>query len=360
MKSKYYVRLLNVLLIFSGVLSISAETTEYTPVFTSPHYLINARWSHDSTLFTFQEVHLIFEGDAVDTDQGFYTDADTWHGYDIIERYPHTQNIALISGNIWLLAPRLPPSALALPRATYEDGQISFVFVSPNGKFAVYAADERAENGYFPLAIANLQTGQTFVSDQVFVYALTNFTTSYHVIWSGDSSAFTIETTSAYAAAFVHHVTGYREDLNDITFTRLDSGIPPEDPRMNLYRPWALSYDGTHLLAGSESLFIWHSEKLSEDSITMIQEIRPLGNPENRISGATFTVDQKAVLYLDTQGIMRYDLTTGEKKLVDSIIKATLDVYGYFSPDATHLGIIENQRDLSTRSAYVIDIKGQD
>jgi hypothetical protein len=65
------------------------------------------------------------------------------------------------------------------------------------------------------------------------------------------------------------------------------------------------------------------------------------------------------VLYLGAEGLVQYDLASGTATVLDDKVKASSDVHGYFSPDATHLGIIENQRSNDQYAAYVIDVNAK-
>ncbi|HEX2622813.1 MAG TPA: hypothetical protein VHL11_21790 [Phototrophicaceae bacterium] len=342
---------------------IQAQISGYTPIFTSTEYISNARWSNDGTLFTFQEEPLIFSDQDVDTKAGFYTEDDTWYGYPVILGQPVRSDTQLLSSNQWLLASELKENINNLPQLASRDGQPSFAFVSPDGRFAVYAALQQAEYQYYSLAVANLETGKMVTTTAVQVFGLKDFSSNYHVIWSGDSAAFTIETTSAYAAAFVHYITGYAEDLNKITFTRLDDGIPKgDDPQIVQMQPWALSYDGKRVLLGiyaSSGLAIWNTDKSPVDSLTLINP-RIIGkDAASVVQAATFTTDEQSVLYLGTEGLVQYDLASRNAIVLDDKVKATTDIHGYFSPDATHLGIIENHHPINEPNywaAYVIDV----
>ncbi|HEX2620152.1 MAG TPA: hypothetical protein VHL11_08400 [Phototrophicaceae bacterium] len=288
------------LLMIGGVIPAEAQISDYSPIFIAPYYITNARWSDDSRLFTFQEVALIPSKDNpyiyTETEQGFYTTTETWHGYPVVPGQSVRSDTQLLLSNQWLLASQIGKPANNLRRATYKNGQISFIFISPDKRFAVYPSPE-PDSGGFPLSITNLETGQTIVADGasgIYIPFLVDFSLGYHVIWSGDSTAFTIETTSAYAAAPVHYVTGYADDLNNITFTEVDQGVPLENPEIFFGQPWALSHDGKRVLVGvwyDAGLAIWDTEKPLKDSLTIIKPVVADVDqyPTLWVQGATFT-----------------------------------------------------------------------
>src|SRR5437870_1474028 len=97
---------------------------------------VNARWSADSMSFIFQP-----------DDYGVNA---TWYQYNVATHQ-------MTSTNVWPLQPIVTSAQeQSLEIAREADGQVSFVFASPNGRYWVYASTHRT--GYrYQLATADLQ-----------------------------------------------------------------------------------------------------------------------------------------------------------------------------------------------------------
>ncbi|MBC7871358.1 MAG: hypothetical protein H7Y09_11015 [Chitinophagaceae bacterium] len=271
---------------------------------------------------------------------------DSWYTYDL-------EQMSLTTTNFWpqsyISSRELRANApLSLNLAVDYQAQISFSFLSPNQQYVVYAA-QRPENwglSGWPLAITNLQTGPTVFATTTSVHNLAHFDSSYRVNWSANSSAFTVKTTSPYAADYVYYVTGFAENMQEASFTRLQE-LSVADHTLFVSDTFAsLSSNGRRIvLTGNlggdvqprKWLFIWDADNSIQGQLIEVAD-------QYDFIAAAFTSDSSSILYIGENGLIKYELETGKSTILNSEINSTWAERVWFSPDMRYVALLVESR----------------
>jgi hypothetical protein len=129
--------------------------------------------------------------------------------------------------------------------------------------------------------------------------------------------------------------------------------IGDTDPSFGLH-VYALSEDGTRVIYGEfqpespsrEALRVWQVVPVSGDAIWSAQvqpsiSVQPQSSAEDAFAGANFIPgDDQHILALHADGILRIDLNTGEREVLNPGITAGDIILAVFSPDNRHVAVV--------------------
>jgi hypothetical protein len=275
----------------------------------------SASWSSDGRYFVIQNAGLGF---------GFETDKPSWVEYDTL-----TGQITV--NRRWPLQPALTDAQIQAFQFVDPATHDNYAFVSPNGRYIVYAAQPpnswSASQWGLPNGIADLQTGQHLVTSlPTAALGLSDYLGG--VRWSGDSSTFTVNTVTDYAGIYIYYVT----NLNQSTFapkllTISDAvtpgpgfitGIPIGTNTIAVYGVYALSFDGQQILfqQATDAVY-WNRTDPSENRSIHL----PAGD---YISSMGFdSQDNHQVFILGQRNIERYNLVTSQSAVIGSSLAST-------------------------------------
>lgn len=339
------------LVVLLAGMSVSVAQESPTQVF--EYFVVNVSWSSDSETLVFQDL-LTYNANG-GNDIGVQPETSgTWHTY-------HVTSGQLTDEDVWPLQPALTPEQVQLFEIVTDDGQISFVFPSPNGRYIVYAAQKPPDwqAMSLPVGLADLQTGEHIIFTNMGVsnletFSMTEEISDYTVLWSADSGAFTIETRSLHGSApRVNFVSNYATSVHNATSQPLHQdgvsigGVP-------VYATAAHDFSSSGrqvLLQGPVSisppvddLFIWDPDDPTQSRIV---------TSSNIIQAMFSPLSDNLVWYIDETGLVEYNLSNDTATVLDPAIKST-NLYGaWFSPDGQYVAVLETvEQDVF----YVYDI----
>ncbi len=339
---------------FSFFITTSQEmSSAFTPIYCGDDLLLNVRWSSDSQRLVFQQRMSLKgeQGMTSEFDQGVISlENNNWYIYPV----GATGKGQLIQAHNWPLQALETDQVRNLPIAT-TDTQRSFVFTSPDGRYAVYAADaERAGFGSnysgYPLALTDTMLNETAFFEEVNIaYGLKNLE-NYEVEWSADSSAFTVKIEPAFPGATLFYVSGFADGINQARLHRLSNndGFEIDGEIVALQTELgALSANGERLLlkgtVSEDREFegqYWLNTWLYDWSVANPIESRQIVR-DNTIRAATFAVDQRGILFIGQNGLTYFDLKTDELAVRNPEVKSSWVDRAWFSPDASHVALLD-------------------
>jgi hypothetical protein len=346
-----------ILAIIAGMLVLSTSETMYaqpiTPLIESTNstYFTNIQWLIDENVLVFEEASIF--GDIVDTQQVTQPQLlrqSIWYTYDPTE----TGENALTASSAIPAAFKFPVEELSLPIAAETDGDIGFTFPSPDGRFVVYAAQKPPEWEYmdYPLAIADLQTGQSTFIDGIVVQLHASTDGSYSIYWSANSRAFTVDSQPRGPVPRIFYVNNFTETLDALVATYLDS-LSFNNQIIQPVEFHDISLDGSRLLLrvateDGRRIFVWNTQ-----SPTQSQFIAPESSVYTNAAAFSQNDEQK-IVYIDENGLALYDLQTGRRTILDIDFHATILDRVWFSPDASDVALLH--QGMSNYSLYVVDV----
>src|SRR5262249_23019219 len=140
----------------------------------------------------------------------YLLNANVWLEFDV-------QTGKLTQSTTWPLQPPLTPSQQQDFQIVVRNGEVSRAFASPNNRYIVYGAQQPsnwtsqpgAYLGDFPLAIADLSTGQHFTTS----IPIEDTT----VLWSNNSTTFVVKTINNGNIYRLYYVTNFATSLSALT-----------------------------------------------------------------------------------------------------------------------------------------------
>jgi hypothetical protein len=277
----------------------------------------NLSWSTDNQ-------DLIFLGTGIERAVNVST-AD-WYKYDTLTN-------TLSQYQTWPLQPALSTTEkqefmpLSLKRP-------SFIYGSPNGQYLTYAIDET-----YKLTLANRQPVEKIVLQPgVTIPDPISGPDAFNVLWSNDSTAYTVMYASAFSDDFgTIFVSGYTSDIsNGVNLYIGESGF--NDRYFRHLRIHDIASDGKLvLLTGEEvipnsdaqdfrsKLILWNPA--TPDSGEILDSIA-----SNSVRGAGFANNENMLLFINDQGLLQYDRLSGETIVLSSDFSSNWIQDAIFSP----------------------------
>ncbi len=311
------------LLVFSRLNSVEAQNPTQEIYSRIP---TNLSWSSDSSSLAFQEGGFGWEGVQA-----------KWYEYTI-----NTEILTEL--DTWPYQPSLAPDEIAqFDIATDENGQMSFILPSPDNRFIVYAATRPASWGdrpFWPLGLADLQTSEYCIFEDIHAEDLTNFGRTYAVRWAEDSRSFTVFTISAYGSAQqVFYFTNLEAGINNLTYRSLLSGeIIPEDENLYIWDSFDISDDGNRLLLSNLVIL---PDNVSGNQLVVWDSLHPRQSKylmEGNIVEASFVGEgDQQLLVITGDGIVLYDLVAKSMTILDNNIDADYLYDAWISPNGEYI-----------------------
>jgi hypothetical protein len=228
------------------------------------------------------------------------------------------------------------------------DGQPYRAFVSPNKRYVVYTTLKTAwktRHWGNPVGSAGLNTGEHLITEiSVELFS---------VLWSKNSTAFTVQTITQYSAYIVYYVRNFGTSLSRLTYRNCSNGLTFGERVLPVYEVDDIASDGNQVLfeAGNLLLF-WDVRNPSENRILTDSVIR---------RAAIFSPQAASeVMYWDRDGFTKYDLTTSRESSFGSRIKRASQVIGntqeaVISPNGKWVALLRNVPTGQKVSVYIID-----
>jgi hypothetical protein len=233
----------------------------------------------------------------------------------------------------------------------------SYAFASPVASTIVYRSRFEVNAGNnWPLrlgSIGNLETG-------AFLPMRTIIPEGSHIRWSDDGWAFVIEQgsgTGPYGFNLFH----FRSKEGCFQpFCGFDEmwvgGVPGEYPLYDI------SPDGNRILFSQYVEQVGWRPRLWDvnHDVEYNSIIRPhhegrILQSQNTIGAAFIRGDDEHILIVNTQGIVRYDLVTGETEIINPDINATWASWATFSPDNQWVAVLAGTG-LARERLYVLPV----
>jgi hypothetical protein len=244
----------------------------------------------------------------------------------------------------------LPMGQIALTESQKGEFKVSQeidkAFLSFDRRYAVYAgeADTEWSTKYWghPLAIADLLTKE-------FVLLELPISENFSIRWNTENTAFTVETTTEYAAELIYYVGNIDPSFSllltkDITY---DQDVNGE--LWTIYDAYAISPDGGKLLvANGSTLILLDIADPKSNKIIASDVVR---------RAATFILQTEQVAYLNQDGLMLVNLAdmTATKVSFDPKALGLQPVFAQISPAMNAIAIIEFTED-GMRELYIVDL----
>jgi hypothetical protein len=217
----------------------------------------------------------------------------------------------------------------------------SFIYESPNGQYLTYAIDETYE-----LTLANRQPIEKIVLQPgVTIPDPISGPDAFNVMWSNDSTAYTVMYASAFSDDFgTIFVSGYTSDISSGSNLYIgESGFNGRYFRH--LRIHDIASDGKLvLLTGEEvipnsdaqdfssKLILWNPA--TPDSGEILDSVA-----SNEMWGASFANNENKLLFINKRGLLQYDRLSGETIVVSSDFSADWVQNAIFSPRGDKVAI---------------------
>ncbi|KAB2859287.1 MAG: hypothetical protein F9K46_11135, partial [Anaerolineae bacterium] len=160
-KFSIFLKAVSIVAIMYPVISVSEPTVaqadpyEAYKIYVDGAWITNISWAEDSRSLVFQTER--FDNAAGRPISGVDTDGvDTWHQYFI-------ESESLVDSDYWPLQPNWTSQQYQDFEVYQSQDHISFVFLSPNGRYAVYGGQVPPNSPEYyplPLGIADLETNE--------------------------------------------------------------------------------------------------------------------------------------------------------------------------------------------------------
>jgi hypothetical protein len=319
---------------------ISQEEHKPAPIITFEQiFPTDLRWSSDRQ-------QLIFRNNITEAT------GNDWYIYDI-----QTRQLVLNQGQ-----PRPDKSASveAVLDLTHDaEGEVLPLSISSNGQYLMYGVFGGetiwTNNGGFPSMIpgvADLQNTTAFTIPDTELRGIPN------VLWSAGGSAFIlVKTIVPFDWVDVSYVGNYASNPSDAVLHNLHV-LWLNDQFYGVNGAYDLSSDGNRALLRvlvtsperTHKLYIYNAQFPAEDQL--LEDFEP-----NSVIAATFAPDDETKIWALTEdGIVQYDLLTGEISAINSMFNArsamevSLHDPAIFSPDGRYLAT------LSPGGLYLVDL----
>lgn len=315
-----------IILVQSSVYTGLAQDDELKPIYSGEIRLDESvRWTPNSTTLVFQDFSL-----------GLEKDAENWIQYDSLKK-ELTKTKTPITLFVFTDEQR---------NALKVDPAVDLGFASPNQKYVVYVTESNAEwasaNWGYSLTLADLSTNDL-------VQLNLPVESAFYVNWNTNSTAFTVETTTNYAAEIVYYVGNIDSSLSfsvaqNITYDQIVDG-----ETWTIYDAYAISPDGTKVLAGNGS------------SLLLLDLINPASNilisSDVVRRAATFNSEGDKVIYLSQEGLFSVDLAGKQKEQLNLEPKAAIlrPAFAVISPSSKEI-VLFMFTETGEQAVYVVEV----
>ncbi len=339
---KSSVKFMSIISLLLPCLTIESIAQDFLdPILISEVEPKNIYWTTDGETLLFQEATWVAtEENLINPQSGewFNYHIDEQGNWDLTESSARPQVLQSINSRFFY-----PPQAVT------RYGQPSFLFPSPNNRYIAYATEQsRGQyNNQFSLAIADLETGQYHILEDVLVnFSTFNMLGDYEIRWSANSQALII-TSSAMGPVTTHYYVNLgNSDTLPVTINFENTYF--NNQQINIMMLLDISSNGNQVLtdayiAGERHLFIWDAAQPAQSVVT---DTSPTGS----IYGGAFSpIEEGEIYYIDHQGLTIYNLITRESQLLNSEINSVRFTFTYFSPNGNLIALYER----NTRHIYL-------
>ncbi len=325
---------------------LAAQQQDLAPIY-SGWFTSNPSWSSDSTKFAFGS-----EGFLSDLMNG----TGQWYVYEVYTR-------TLSERNRWPLS-----SIPSITRELFENlstevvEQAQFTYRSPNWRYLVSPGRreiQRPSGNFSATVLVDIQANEVF-DLPLEVPAAYPAPRSFQVVWSDDSSAFTLGTAPLLVPdlSFFTYVSGYASaDASEeqTLITRNFTEFSYDERPFNVQGVYDLSPTGTQVLfqsvesASEYPVFIWNAETNS------YRKIADLSAPSYIQTDAMFDEAGTGFYIINDSGIIHYELETGETTLIRADISSMWVDRAFFSPNGNWLALFDYRADGST-DIYMVEV----
>ncbi|MBX3062270.1 MAG: hypothetical protein KF726_04795 [Anaerolineae bacterium] len=319
MFKKLIAALFLVVIIANGTGSVTAQL-DPEPIHASNSAMLNMRWSLDSTTFVFQQNLYLDTGGR---DFGVHTASMNWYAYDQA-RHEVTRS------DDYPFQPILDTTQKQAMQLAAIEGQESFVFSSPNGRFLAYLAEPPTDwcDGIDvcgrPLAIYDQAVESFQYISYVNMFNSTSYVTSgdisdfehdFNLVWSANSSTLYGYTLTSGNAPLTFRITGFNTSPLVLTVQMLSDGFQVQNESVAADGILAVSSDGMRFLTGTYGFWLYDFADPSKS--------KQLADPKVWIISAIFDPqDDNVIWYINKFGLFRRDLTTDQEVLIDASINS--------------------------------------
>lgn len=246
-----------------------------------------------------------------------------------------------------------------VPVVIHERGNRGLIFLSPDSRFAVYAASEQMERlRRWPLAITDLNTNAFTVIEAITTSAPFTFGDFWLFNWSSDSSAFIAQFNGGFGVDFTYYVRLLDENaLFEPIAIPLDELTLNGETLITRIGLGGLSSQGnkaileTFVTLNRSNLVLWNVDQPRQSQVIIE------GDESTHFASAGFVNGDKHILYLSNTGLWQYTLETGETRLLDASINGDWVNEAWFSPDGHWMALLDREAPSNVRSSlYVLPV----
>jgi dipeptidyl aminopeptidase/acylaminoacyl peptidase len=300
-------------------------------------------WSSDSKAVVF----LIYESETT-----VHTLLNSWFKYDVTTR-------TLSQGNVWPLQPLWTREQTDLFQPYKDTHSESFVFQSPNHRFAVYRGIGTGSE-IAPLKIANQDTSE-ITSAAIFAASATLGPDFFSVWWNGDGTRFIARSSTIddYSPLYFY-VYGYTPDMQNMQYMKLAT-FNIEGNKYGVTTVFDLSGDGIRMLATED--YLTGSEYRSRVVIqNVIQPELSVVVPGDVLEGhnveaAAFDPDdENKIIALTKSGLLRVDYAANTQDILNARLNSRNVSDAVFSPDGRYLAVVYETA-LNAGALYILDMR---
>ncbi len=284
--------------------------------------ILNIKWSNDSGSLVFQEPFNELIG--VQT-----SERNTWYQF-----ISDTKQVT--RSNSWPLQPALTSGQ----RQSFEIAFDSFIFPSPNGRYLVYVAEPAGwtNPALFPIGLADLQTNQHRIIQEIQVNNASVFDTNYVISWSGNSLVFSIVGEGYAGKRQPFYVSNFTPNLSTLIVQSIVEGLAFGGDTIYPQMIFDISNNGSQVLLEdlrpdfTSRLFLWDVNNIAASKIipTTTRVVEAAFNPSN----------EQILLFVDQGGLKRHDLNSNTTTTLDVGINPSWADGGiWISPDARKVAV---------------------
>ncbi|MBN8593192.1 MAG: hypothetical protein J0M33_15655 [Anaerolineae bacterium] len=282
----------------------------------------NWQWSADSTLFTFLDESMIPEG--------VNADRVTWYAFDV-----QTQSVTT--------SPKWPlyPSNFGDPFPS-DANQDGFTFVSPSGRYIVYASDHVSD--YWRLSVADLSDMTTQYLNAIIGNPYSS-SDEFNVFWSDSENTVLVSSLTDTNQPFIQYATGIGSQA-DIQSSYFFSVEFTDNTLFDIIRILDISRDGSQFLLLTQLVLPPTSPQSLGDQylVTATRGENEFKFPTeyfirgNDIRAAAFSPDDEShLLILNAQGLIDLNTATDTINVLEPASTFGNIGRGWFSPNAEWL-----------------------